>query len=165
MQICSKRTVRQKKEFAIFDNFVNFGCHNNYLPRLLYPTFSFKQVRSVHWEEGDNRAGTGKSSCERTYPGPAGKEPPCLLRQLFHEPPAGAGPDRRWLILLWHSSEGQKRLPFSPQASETEEQVHCTGAMHSTTDMGVYFDRCMTLYMYLYNMYMYMYSHLLTYLH
>ena len=47
VQICSKRTVRQKKEFAIFVNFVNFGCHNNYFrpgPRLLYPAFSFNTL-------------------------------------------------------------------------------------------------------------------------
>ena len=45
MQICSKRTVRQMEEFAIFVKFVNFGCHNNYFrpgPRLLYATCSFK---------------------------------------------------------------------------------------------------------------------------
>ena len=52
MQICSKRTVRQKKEsekeFAV--NFVNFGCHNNYFrpgPRLLYPAFSFNGHKST----------------------------------------------------------------------------------------------------------------------
>ena len=52
MQICSKRTVRQMEEFAIFVKFVNFGCHNNYFrpgPRLLYATCSsFKyDVRSL----------------------------------------------------------------------------------------------------------------------
>ena len=38
VQICSKRTVRQMEEFAIFVNFVNFGCHNNYF-RPGTPTF------------------------------------------------------------------------------------------------------------------------------
>ena len=43
MQICSKRTVRQMEEFAIF---VNFEFHNNYFrpgPRLLYAKCSFNE--------------------------------------------------------------------------------------------------------------------------
>ena len=43
VQVCSKRTVRQNEQFAIF---VNFEHHENYFrpgPRLLYATCSFKQ--------------------------------------------------------------------------------------------------------------------------
>ena len=45
MQKCSKRTVRQMEELAIFVNFVIFERFNNYFrpgPRLLYAACSFK---------------------------------------------------------------------------------------------------------------------------
>ena len=38
------------EEFAIFVNFVNFGCHNNYFrpgPRLLYAACSLNQFVAI----------------------------------------------------------------------------------------------------------------------
>ena len=65
MQKCSKRTVRQMEELAIFVNFVIFERYNNYFrpePRLLYAACSFKPVYDYFLAKFDKDSGELKTA-------------------------------------------------------------------------------------------------------